>query len=39
LDEPLQDWKLVASGLVIAGLCLNLFGPRMFGARSRLETS
>jgi len=29
LGEPLQGWKLVASGLVIAGLCLNLFGPRL----------
>ncbi len=27
--EPLQGWKLIASGLVIAGLCLNLFGPRL----------
>lgn len=33
LDEPLQDWKLIASSLVIAGLCLNLFGPRLFSAR------
>ena len=32
LGEPLQDWKLVASSLVIAGLCLNLFGPRLFSA-------
>lgn len=30
LGEPLQAWKLVASGLVIAGLCINLFGPRLF---------
>jgi O-acetylserine/cysteine efflux transporter len=29
LGEPLQDWKLSASGLVIAGLGLNLFGPRL----------
>ncbi len=29
LGEPLQGWKLIASGLVIAGLCLNLFGPRL----------
>jgi O-acetylserine/cysteine efflux transporter len=29
LGEPLQGWKLAASGLVIAGLCLNLFGPRL----------
>ncbi len=30
LGEPLQGWKLIASSLVIAGLCLNLFGPRLF---------
>jgi O-acetylserine/cysteine efflux transporter len=30
LGEPLQGWKLLASSLVIAGLCLNLFGPRLF---------
>jgi O-acetylserine/cysteine efflux transporter len=35
LGEPLQDWKLAASGLVVAGLCLNLFGPRLFSSRSR----
>ena len=33
LGEPLQDWKLVASALVVAGLGLNLFGPRLFGSR------
>ncbi|WP_442580020.1 EamA family transporter [Mesorhizobium sp. ASY16-5R] len=33
LGEPLQGWKLAASGLVIAGLCLNLFGPRLLGLR------
>ena len=30
LGEPLQVWKLIASSLVIAGLCLNLFGARLF---------
>lgn len=35
LGEPLQDWKLAASGLVVAGLCLNLFGPRLFRTRNR----
>ncbi len=34
LGEPVQDWKLVASALVIAGLCLNLFGPRLFRRRA-----
>jgi O-acetylserine/cysteine efflux transporter len=29
LGEPLQDWKFIASSLVIAGLCINLFGPRL----------
>lgn len=33
LGEPLQGWKLAASGLVVAGLCLNLFGPRLFARR------
>lgn len=33
LGEPLQGWKLAASSLVIAGLCLNLFGSRLFNAR------
>ena len=36
LGEPLQGWKLGASSLVIAGLCINLFGPRLF---SRLRRS
>ncbi|KQZ14571.1 acetylserine transporter [Mesorhizobium sp. Root554] len=34
LGEPVQDWKLIASALVIAGLCLNLFGPRLFKRRA-----
>jgi O-acetylserine/cysteine efflux transporter len=29
LDEPLQSWKLIAAVLVIGGLCINLFGPRI----------
>ena len=33
LDEPLQGWKLLASSLVIAGLCVNLFGPRLARVR------
>ncbi|RLP27679.1 EamA family transporter [Mesorhizobium sp. YM1C-6-2] len=35
LGEPLQGWKLAASGLVVAGLGLNLFGPRLFNSRGR----
>lgn len=30
LGEPLQAWKLFAGSLVIAGLCVNLLGPRLF---------
>lgn len=33
LGEPLQGWKLVASSLVIAGLCINLFGAKLGTAR------
>jgi O-acetylserine/cysteine efflux transporter len=33
LGEPLQDWKLFASSLVIAGLGFNLFGPRLISTR------
>jgi O-acetylserine/cysteine efflux transporter len=33
LGEPLQDWKIGASALVIAGLVINLFGPRLFSRR------
>jgi O-acetylserine/cysteine efflux transporter len=29
LDEPLQDWKLQAAGLVMAGLALNLLWPKL----------
>ena len=29
LGEPLQDWKLAAAGLVMAGLALNLLWPRL----------
>lgn len=33
LGEPLQWWKLAAGALVLGGLALNLFGPRLFAAR------
>jgi O-acetylserine/cysteine efflux transporter len=33
LNEPLQTWKIVATLLVIAGLCINLLGPRLFPQR------
>ena len=29
LGEPLQSWKIFAALLVIAGLCINLLGPRI----------
>lgn len=32
LGEPLQGWKLVAAGLVMAGLALNLLWPRIAAA-------
>ena len=35
LGEPLQGWKLGASSLVIAGLCINLFGPRLISRPRR----
>ena len=34
LGEPLSQWKINAATLVIAGLCINLFGPRI-AIRSR----
>lgn len=38
LGEPLQDWKLQAAGLVMAGLALNLLWPRMASVlRRRVE--
>jgi O-acetylserine/cysteine efflux transporter len=29
LGEPLQDWKLIAAGLVLSGLAVNLLWPRL----------
>ncbi len=29
LGEPLPGWKLAAAGLIIGGLAVNLFGPRL----------
>ncbi|BCS54339.1 EamA family transporter [Geobacter sp. SVR] len=34
LGEPLSHWKVNAAGLIVSGLCINLFGPRI-GARIR----
>ena len=36
LGEPLPVWKLVAAALVIAGLSLNVFGPRLQKAGAKL---
>lgn len=30
MGERLQDWKLLAAVLVVAGLCLNVLGPRIW---------
>ena len=34
LGEPLQAWKLIAAGFVMAGLALNLFWPRVAAIRA-----
>lgn len=34
LGEPIQAWKIGAGLLVIAGLCVNLFGRRLFARRA-----
>ncbi len=33
LHEPLPPWKLLAAGLIIGGLAVNLFGPRLAARR------
>lgn len=35
LGEPLQSWKIFAALLVIAGLCVNLLGPRISIGKSK----
>jgi O-acetylserine/cysteine efflux transporter len=35
LGEPLPAWKLIAAALVLAGLAINLFGPRLLPARPK----
>lgn len=39
LGESLPAWKLQAAGLVIAGLAVNLFGPRWLAARAATARS
>jgi O-acetylserine/cysteine efflux transporter len=33
LGEPLPGWKLGAAALIICGLAVNLFGPRLLARR------
>ena len=33
LGEPLPPWKLLAAGLIIGGLAVNMFGARLFARR------
>lgn len=35
LGEPLPAWKLLAAALVLTGLAINLFGPRLLLARMK----
>lgn len=37
LGEELQPWKLAASALVILGLCVNLFGARLYVGFKRVR--
>jgi len=38
LSEPLPNWKILAAGLVIVGLIVNLFWPSLKGRlRTRLS--
>lgn len=39
LDEALPAWKVVAAGLVIAGLALNLLVPRITGAHTQASSA
>eukprot|EP01035_Chromulina_nebulosa_P048559 gene48559-biopygen33920 len=36
LGEPLPAWKLQAAALVLAGLALNVFGPRLWAPKPAL---
>jgi O-acetylserine/cysteine efflux transporter len=33
LGESFESWKMIVSALVIAGLCINFFVPRLIAAR------
>ena len=36
LGEPLPPWKLLAAALIIGGLAVNLFGPRLMARRAAI---
>ena len=36
LGESFEPWKMVVSALVIAGLCINLFVPRLIARKAVL---
>jgi O-acetylserine/cysteine efflux transporter len=36
IGEPLQDWKLIAASLVMAGLALNLLWPKVIARSARV---
>lgn len=36
IGEPLQDWKLIAASLVMAGLALNLLWPKVIARSARI---
>lgn len=37
LGESFESWKITVSGLVIAGLCINLLVPRLMARRKEIE--
>jgi O-acetylserine/cysteine efflux transporter len=39
LNEPLPPWKLLAAALIIGGLAVNLFGPRLMARRAVTPSS
>jgi O-acetylserine/cysteine efflux transporter len=38
LGEPLETWKVIAGGLVITGLYINIIGSRFFPAKSHFSS-